>query len=143
FSSRAVAAATADAVAAGCGIRTCTTRLRAGEMHGPDCGPLGRVGGCPAAPPGSAPVSAAQYARRLPAVAALFDGHDDAALTRLAAEIESLSSRELFETAARRRDRLVTAITALERVQRARALTAVDELVAARPDGAGGWHIAV
>ncbi len=143
FSSRAVAAETAEAVAAGCRIRTCTARLRVADRHGPDCGPLGRVGGCPAAPPGSDPVSAAQYADRLPAVTALFDGRDDAALARLADEIESLAGRELFETAARRRDRLVTAITALERVQRARALTAVDELVAARPDGAGGWYVAV
>ena len=51
--------------------------------------------------------------------------------------------RGRYETAARLRDHAATAIDALWRGQRLRALVAVEELVAARPDGAGGWHLAV
>ena len=41
------------------------------------------------------------------------------------------------------RDHAAAAIDVLWRGQRLRALAAVTELVAARPDGEGGWHLAV
>ncbi|MCX6463484.1 MAG: hypothetical protein NTW05_07810, partial [Pseudonocardiales bacterium] len=76
-------------------------------------------------------------------LAALVAGRDDAALHRLAAEVEGLAERERFEDAARRRDRLAALVVALGRTQRLAALAAVDELVGARPDGRGGWEVAV
>ncbi|MBA3908222.1 MAG: hypothetical protein H0X35_16305, partial [Pseudonocardiales bacterium] len=48
-----------------------------------------------------------------------------------------------FETAARHRDRLAGLVLALARAQRLAALAVIDELVGARPDGRGGWEIAV
>lgn len=48
-----------------------------------------------------------------------------------------------YESAARLRDHTAVAIEALWRGQRLHALAAVAELVAAQPDGAGGWHLAV
>ena len=55
----------------------------------------------------------------------------------------ALAARQRFEDAARRRDRLAGLILALERAQRLAALAAVPEVVGARPDGRGGWELAV
>jgi DNA polymerase-3 subunit epsilon len=54
-----------------------------------------------------------------------------------------LAEANRYETAARLRDHAAAAISVLWRGQRLRALAAVTELVAARPDGDGGWHLAV
>ena len=59
------------------------------------------------------------------------------------AHIADLAERNRYETAARLRDHAAGAIDVLWRGQRLRALAAVTELVAARPDGDGGWHLAV
>ena len=59
------------------------------------------------------------------------------------AHIADLAERNRYETAARLRDHAAAAIDVLWRGQRLRALAAVTELVAARPDGDGGWHLAV
>src|SRR6185312_8562163 len=48
-----------------------------------------------------------------------------------------------YESAARLRDHTAVAIETLWRGQRLHALATVAELVAAQPDGAGGWHLAV
>jgi DNA polymerase-3 subunit epsilon len=73
----------------------------------------------------------------------LIDGIDATALRDVLAEVDGLAARGRFETAARLRDHAATAIDVLWRGQRLRALVAVEELVAARPDGAGGWHLSV
>ena len=57
--------------------------------------------------------------------------------------ITDLAGRARYETAARLRDNATTAIEVLWRGQRLRALAASARLVAARPDGAGGWRLAV
>ncbi len=57
--------------------------------------------------------------------------------------ITDLAGRARYETAARLRDHATTAIEVLWRGQRLRALAGVSEMVAARPDGAGGWRLAV
>src|SRR4029077_13348168 len=59
------------------------------------------------------------------------------------AHIADLAERNRYETAARLRDHAAAAIDVLWRAQRLRALMAVSELVAARADGNGGWHLAV
>ena len=59
------------------------------------------------------------------------------------AHIADLAERNRYETAARLRDHAAVAIDVLWRGQRLRALAAVTEMVAARPDGDGGWHLAV
>jgi DNA polymerase-3 subunit epsilon len=59
------------------------------------------------------------------------------------AHLEDLAERHRYETAARMRDRAAAAIDVLWRGQRLRALSDIGELIAARPDGARGWHLAV
>jgi DNA polymerase-3 subunit epsilon len=62
---------------------------------------------------------------------------------RLLDRIGALSADERYEEAGAQRDRLVAFLRAVVRMQRLRALTQVSELVAARPDGHGGWEIVV
>lgn len=74
---------------------------------------------------------------------ALFSGRSDDILHAIESKIETHSAAEHFEAAARLRDRTVTVVRALRRTQRLAALTRIPELIAAHPDGAGGWHFAV
>jgi DNA polymerase-3 subunit epsilon len=138
FRSRADAVDTAGLVARVTGLRTCTTRLGRSAQHGPAC-PEREVTPCPAA----RGVSAIDYADAPRRTAALIDGDDNAALAAALTRIEDLAARGRYESAARLRDHLACAIDGLWRGQRLRALAELSELVAAAPDGNGGWHIAV
>ncbi|MFN8101221.1 MAG: DEDD exonuclease domain-containing protein [Mycobacterium sp.] len=138
FRSRADAVATADVLARFAGLRTCTARLARSARHGPAC-PDREVSPCPAA----RDVSAAEYAPAARRMTALIAGADRSALTAAVAHVAELAGRGRYESAARLRDQLATAIDALWRGQRLHALAGVAELVAAQPDGAGGWQLAV
>ena len=83
------------------------------------------------------------YAPAVARAAALIDGADNSALAAAVDQVGALAERGRYESAARLRDHTAAAVEALWRGQRLRALAAVDELVAAQPDGAGGWHLAV
>jgi DNA polymerase-3 subunit epsilon len=138
FRSRADATDTAALLARFTGVRTCTTRLARSALHGPAC-PERELSACPAA----RGVSAAQYAPASRRAAALIDGLDNAALAAAVGQVGALAERRRYESAARLRDHTAAAIEALWRGQRLRALAALPELVAAAPDGAGGWQLAV
>ncbi|MCV7231375.1 DEDD exonuclease domain-containing protein [Mycobacterium branderi] len=138
FRSRADAADTAALLARFTGVRTCTTRLARSAPHGPAC-PDREVSPCPA----GRDVTAQQYAPTVQRAAALIDGRDDAALAAAVEQITALAGRRRYETAARLRDHTMTAVEVLWRGQRLRALAALPELVAAAPDGRGGWQLAV
>jgi len=140
FNSRNDAADIAATLAEHTGLRTCTTRLTRTSTH--DC-PRAVVGGCPAAHDRGIPLTADDYAPRPAAVRDLIAGRDDAVLTALLEGIETHSRAEHFETAARLRDRTAAVVRALRRIQRLAALARIAELVAAHPDGAGGWEFAV
>jgi DNA polymerase III subunit epsilon len=120
------------------GVRTCTTRLGRSAFHGPAC-PQREVSPCPA--PRDATASA--YAGSPAGAAELIAGRSNDALSAALSHLDELVGRGRYETAARLRDHTATAIDALWRGQRLRALAAVEELVAARPDGSGGWQLAV
>ncbi|BCN79281.1 DEDD exonuclease domain-containing protein [Prescottella equi] len=137
FRSRTDATDAAATVAEFCGLRTCTTRIGKGQRHGPKCPPRD-IGGCPAIADDEEGYRVAPETAR-----ALIRGEDDAPLRRARARIEELAAAELFESAARLRDRVAILGLALRRVQRLAALAAVDELVAARPAPEGGWEFAV
>jgi DNA polymerase-3 subunit epsilon len=138
FRSRADAADTAHLVARYTGVRTCTTRIgRTGE-HGPAC-PEREVSDCPA-PRG---LTAVDYAAAPQRAAALIDGLDNGALGAAVDQVGALAARSRYESAARLRDHVAAAVDVLWRGQRLRALAAVEELVAAAPDGAGGWQLTV
>jgi len=138
FRSRADAVDAAELFARSTGVRTCTTRLGRSAVHGPSC-PEREVTPCPAA----RGISAAEYADAPRRAAALIDGRDNSGLAAAVARIEDLAARRRYESAARLRDHAATAIEVLWRGQRLRALAEVGELIAAAPDGKGGWHIAV
>ena len=138
FRSRAHAVDTADLLARFTGVRTCTKRLARNALHGPAC-PLHEVSPCPAA----RDVTAEDYAWVAGAAAALMDGRENSALAAAAQRIAELAGRQRYETAARLRDHTVDAVEVLWRGQRLRALAALPELVAAAPDGEGGWQLAV
>ena len=61
----------------------------------------------------------------------------------LLARVERLAAEERYEDAAVLRDRVAVLVRAVRRRQRLESLAAVPELVLARPDGAGGWHLSV
>jgi DNA polymerase III subunit epsilon len=136
FRSRAGAVETAALLARFTGVRTCTTRLSRSAVHA--C-PERELSPCPA-PQGVTPT---QYAAAPARAVELIEGNDSRALGAILAYISDLAERNRYETAARFRDQAAAAIDALWRGQRLRALAAVTEMVAARPDGAGGWHLAV
>ena len=117
-------------------MRTCTKRLGRSALH--VC-PERELSPCPA-PHGITPT---QYASAPARAVELIDGNDDRALAAVLAHIADLAERNRYETAARLRDHAAAAIDVLWRGQRLRALATVTELVAARPDGDGGWHLAV
>jgi DNA polymerase-3 subunit epsilon len=54
-----------------------------------------------------------------------------------------LAQEQRFEHAALLRDRTAALVRACARIQRLRAITAIAELVAAHPDGDGGWELSV
>jgi DNA polymerase III subunit epsilon len=138
FRARADAADTAALLARFSGVRTCTARLARSALHGPACPEL-ELSPCPA----RRDVTATDYAAAPARAAQLIAGVDDSVLSGALTEIGLLAVRGRYETAARLRDHACTAIDTIWRGQRLRALFAVDELVAARSDGAGGWQLAV
>jgi DNA polymerase-3 subunit epsilon len=138
FRSRADAVETADLLARFTGVRTCTKRLARSALHGPAC-PLHEVSPCPAA----RDVTAVHYGPAADVAAALIDGLENSALAAAARRIAELAGRQRYESAGRLRDHAVDAVEVLWRGQRLRALAALPELVAAAPDGAGGWQLAV
>jgi DNA polymerase-3 subunit epsilon len=138
FRVRADAYQTAALLARFTGVRTCTTRLGRSALHGPAC-PERELSPCPA-PRGATGADYADGPRRADR---LIVGADGTPLSDALAHIDELAARGRYETAARLRDHAAAAFEAMWRGQRLRALVAVDELVAARPDGGGGWQLAV
>ncbi|MFD1813077.1 DEDD exonuclease domain-containing protein [Rhodococcus gannanensis] len=139
FGNRSDAADVAATITEACRLRHCTRKIRQDAVHGPDC-PDDAVGGCPA---GSTPQSAAAYATAVALTRNLIRGATDAPLRDLRTRIEDLALAELFENAARLRDRTAALASALRRCQRLASVAAIEELVAARPREEGGWEFAV
>ncbi|MGW0044433.1 DEDD exonuclease domain-containing protein [Rhodococcus sp. NPDC003348] len=139
FTSRTDATEVAATITESCRLRSCTKKIRRDQVHGPDC-PDEAVGGCPA---GNTPQDSEQYGAAVEVVRALIRGTDDDPLHRLRTRIGELATTELFESAARLRDRTAALGIALRRGQRLAAVAAVDELIAARPRDGGGWEFAV
>ncbi|MDH6678185.1 DNA polymerase-3 subunit epsilon [Rhodococcus sp. LBL1] len=137
FRSRTDATDAALTIAEFCGLRTCTTRIGKGQRHGPKCPPR-EIGGCPAVADDEEAYRVAPDLAR-----ALLRGEDDTPLRHMRSRIEEFAAGELFESAARLRDRVAALGLALRRMQRLAALAAVDELIAAHRAAEGGWEFAV
>jgi len=140
FTTRAAADRAAQVLADATGVRPCTQRI---PLHAPSATPcaLHEMGRC------GAPCAGLQrrdlYAIGPARVAQVIAGTDGGFLATMVTSIEQLSAQCRFEAAATRRDEAVVLIAALHRNQRLAALAAIDQLVAARPDGSGGWDLAV
>jgi DNA polymerase-3 subunit epsilon len=138
FRARADAVETAELLARFTGVRTCSHRLARSALHGPTC-PDRELSPCPA----PRELTMADYAATARRAEDLIEGRDSTPLAAALAHITALAAAGRYETAARLRDHAAAAIEVLWRGQRLRSLAAAAELVAARPDGAGGWELAV
>lgn len=121
-------------------LRPCTQRIPARGAAGTPCA-LHEMGRCAAPCAGHLDVEA--YRPVVADARALVRGADDAGLRRLSTTVGELAAAERFEDAAAHRDRLADLAAALGRVQRLSAVAAAPEMIAARPDGARGWDLAV
>jgi len=140
FASRTRAHEAAQALAGAVGLRTCTQRIPARGAHGSPC-VLAELGQCGA--PCAGHEAQPEYAAHATAARDLFEGYRDTALRLANRRVEGLAAAEHFEQAAARRDELATLIRTAARGHRLAALARIAELVAAAPDGAGGWEFAV
>ncbi|MGC4959960.1 DEDD exonuclease domain-containing protein [Gordonia sp. DT101] len=140
---RTTAATIADMISRSAGLRSCTTRLGSASHHWCRSEAAGgpRIGGCHAA--SERPLTLPDYLPRASAVRDLMAGDCDRLLTDLTDRLTRLADAQMFESAARQRDRVSTTVDALARCQRLAALCAIGELVVARPDPDRGWEIAV
>lgn len=84
-----------------------------------------------------------EYAVHVAHAAAAITGDPTRLVAALQGKMTRLADVGRYEDAAVHRDRLVTFIRTAARGQRLGALASVAELVAALPDGAGGWELSV
>ncbi|QGK69416.1 DEDD exonuclease domain-containing protein [Allosaccharopolyspora coralli] len=140
FPSRRAAADAVDTLQTATTIRRCTERIPATHQNSRPCA-VHELGHCGAPCAGLQTVE--QYEPEVARVRGVIAGRDDAVLHRLHGELDRLSSAQRFEQAADHRDQLAALVRALDRGQRMSTLAGIDELVAARPDGSGGWQFAV
>ncbi len=138
FRSRSDAADVGALISRFTGLRTCTNRIGRAGKHGPACAER-EVAPCPAA----RGATAAEYAVAAHRAAELIDGLGNAALAAAVDRVAGLAALARYESAARLRDTTAAAVEMLWRGQRLRALAGIAELVAAAPDGQGGWQLAV
>ena len=123
-------------------LRQCTTRLSPRRATGACVLAEMRRCGAPCLGPEQGE-SVEAYAVHAAAYRAAVLGDPTAVVDALTARITSLAADERFEDAAAQRDRLTAFVRAAARLQRISALTAVPELVAARPAADLGWEVAV
>jgi DNA polymerase-3 subunit epsilon len=139
FPDRRAADAALAAVHESLPLRQCSGRLSLRGL-GSACA-LAGMGRC------GAPCTGAQSADEYGEVAAVFraavDSDPRALVGPLLERVDRLAADERYEDAAVLRDRVAVLVRAVRRRQRLASLAAVDELVLARPDGAGGWHLSV
>ncbi len=123
----------------GTGLRPCTVRIPIEATLRP-CA-LAELHRCAA--PCAGRQSVVEYAPAVTAFGDLVAGLRLDPLRRLERRLATLAAAERFEQAGLDRDRMRVLVRTLDRGQRLAALAAIQELIAARPDGAGGWEFAV
>jgi DNA polymerase-3 subunit epsilon len=140
FGRRPDAVRAVEALADASRLRPCTQRIPARGGRASPCA-LHGLGRCGA--PCAGLQSAEDYSSAVAGALALLHGGSDDGLVALREKVASLAAGERFDDAATHRDRLAELAGALARVQRLSAVARAEELVAARPDGMGGWDLAV
>ncbi|MDN5915618.1 MAG: DEDD exonuclease domain-containing protein [Pseudonocardia sp.] len=140
FGSQRVASDAVDVVLDAVALRRCSQRIPARNPTASPCA-LHELGHCAAPCAGHQAVE--EYAPAVHAWHDLVSGADDTALRTLAGAVADRSAGERFESAARARDRLAGLVGGLDRAQTLATFAALEEVVGARPDGRGGWELAV
>jgi DNA polymerase-3 subunit epsilon len=139
FSTRRAAEDAMSAVHEALPLRRCTTRLTL-RRTSPAC-VLFEIGRCRA--PCEHRESVEAYGRHVEALRSTLTGDPAPVADPVLAKVARLADSGRFEDAAVHRDRLVAFLRAVVRMQRLAALTRVREVVAAKPDGEGGWELSV
>jgi len=134
------AEAVRDAIHDAVPLRQCTDRLSVRRAVRAAC-TLAGIGRCTAPCEGGTTPEA--YSVLVDLVTQAWAGDVRPLIGPLTDKLTELSTDQRYEQAATVRDRIATVVRACARMQRVHALTAIDELVAARPDGTGGWHLSV
>jgi DNA polymerase-3 subunit epsilon len=140
FRSRGLAEDAMVALQDATGIRPCTVRIPAQRANGRPCA-LAELARCAAPCAGRQTVE--EYEPSVSSFIGLVAGRLLEPLHVLEHRLRTHSAAERFEQAGFDRDRLTVLVRALDRGQRLAALATVPEMVAARPDGNGGWEFAV
>ncbi|MFP5070341.1 DEDD exonuclease domain-containing protein [Pseudonocardia nantongensis] len=144
FGSQRAATDVLDAALDAVPLRRCTVRIPArNPARNPSASPcaLHELGRCAA--PCAGLQSPDDYAPAVHAWRDLVGGRSDTPLRTLAAEVDARAGEGRFESAARARDRLAALASGLDRAGSLAGLAGLDEVVGARPDGRGGWQLAV
>ncbi len=134
------AEAVRDAIHDAVPLRQCSDRLSLRRVVRAACA-LAGIGRCAA--PCEGGTTPQQYAALVELVSAAWTGDVRPLIEPLTAKLARLSAEQRFEQAAVVRDRIATVVRACARMQRVRSASSIEELVAARPDGAGGWELSV
>ena len=134
------AEAVRDAIHQAVPLRQCSDRLSLTRIVRRACA-LAGMARCPA--PCEHSVTSSDYAHLADTVALAWNGDIASIVDPLRDRLDRLSTEQRFEEAAEARDRIATVVRACTRMQRIGALSAITELVAARPDGNGGWELSV
>jgi DNA polymerase III subunit epsilon len=139
FSSRKAAARAVAAVYDAVPLRQCTDRIPAAG-RGTAC-VLAEINRCEA--PCEGRVTPQAYAVHTELFRTALTGDPRPLVEPLLRRVRMLASAGRYEQAGIVRDRLSTLVRACARLQRLTGLARIAHLVAARPDGAGGWELAV
>jgi DNA polymerase-3 subunit epsilon len=139
FGSRRAAERAIAAVHDALPLRQCAGRLAA--TGGGSACVLAELGRCEA--PCEGRVSPSAYAVHAATFRSAVADDPRPVVEPLLHRVQALSAAQRYEHAAVVRDRLATLVRACARIQRLTALTGVAHLVAARPDGEGGWEVSV
>jgi DNA polymerase-3 subunit epsilon len=139
FGTRRAAERAVTAVYDALPLRQCGGRLPA--TGGGSACVLAELGRCEA--PCEGRVTPAQYAVHAARFRSAVTGDARPVVEPLLRRVRALSAAQRYEHAAVVRDRLATLVRACARIQRLSALTCIEHMVAARPDGHGGWELSV
>jgi DNA polymerase-3 subunit epsilon len=134
------AEAVRDAIHDAVPLRQCSDRLSLRRVVRAAC-VLAGIGRCNA--PCEGGVSPEQYGALVGLVTSAWLGDVRPLVQPLERKLATLSEEQRYEQAGVIRDRIATVVRACARMQRLASLHTIGELVAARPDGAGGWELSV
>ena len=129
-----------DAIHDAVPLRQCTDRLVPGRPVRSACA-LAGIGRCTA--PCEESITPADYAHIVHTVLSAWRDDVDDLILPLRRRLADLSEAQRYEEAATLRDRIATLVRSCARTQALRSLLDIEELVAARPDGSGGWELSV